>query len=112
MVEANGAKGPVDANAQVENDKLTVTFDLATDDKNLADLYAYGHFYEDSDTLNIGPKYIDTTADIENVDPLDDSGGNGNQNKDSTVNDTPGFELIIFIFALICLLTKVNKIKK
>lgn len=69
MVEAGGSKLPEEATVQVNNDILTITFDLATQDTSLEDLYAYAHFYEDPNELMMGAKYIDTTADIDNEDP-------------------------------------------
>ena len=100
MVDAGGSKLPVEASTQVTDDTLTVIFDLATDDTSLSNLYAYGHYYEDSEELMLGAKYIDTTADIENVDPSDNSNNQNSANGQSQEKGTPGFEVIILITAL------------
>ena len=114
MVEANGEKKTVQANAQVNDDKLTVTFDLATEDSSLSDIYGYGHFYEDSEKLLIGPKYIDTTSDIENIDPLEDNNNinNNGSNNNQKEKGTPGFEILLLITALVLVLALSYKNKK
>ena len=98
MVEAGGSKLPNEPTVQVNNDILTVSFDLATQDTSLNDLYAYAHYYEDPNELMMGPKYIDTTADIDNQDPTNGGGSSGDG---SSKKDSPGFELILILSAII-----------
>ena len=108
-VESGGSKSPTEAQYQAEGDTLTVTFDLATDDTSLGDLYGYGHYYENPDELIMGPKYVDTTSDIENIDPSE-GGGSSSNNGGSTGEESPGFTLLLII-ASIALLFIMKKIK-
>jgi hypothetical protein len=46
----------------------------------------------------MGPRYIDTTADIDNQDP---SNGGGLPGDGSSKKDSPGFELILILSAIV-----------
>jgi hypothetical protein len=108
MVETDESKLPVETDYLVKDNNLEITFDLATQDTNMVDLYAYAHYYEDSENLMMGPRYIDTTEDIENQNP---SNGGSTSGDGSSDNNTPGFELVILFSALfiIIILTYRNR---
>ncbi len=111
MIETGDSKGPAEATPEVDGNTLTVSFSLATDDTSLVDLYAYGHYYENPDSLMMGPKYVDTTTDIENTDPSDASNQDDSTGDDSTGPQTPGFTFIILLTAGLFILAAAYKKK-
>ena len=104
-VETSSGKLPVKSQVDVVGNSLVVMIPLQTEATMMSELYAYAHFYEDPVGLMLGPKYIDTTADIDN-----DANPSGDSSSSSPPGSgTPGFEVLVFLAALgtiICVFSK------
>ena len=95
FVETDAGKLPVDSEVDVVDNTLFVMIPLQTTDATMSDLYAYAHFYEDAVELMMGPKYVDTTADIDNDSVPSDGSSSSNG------PGTPGFDIILFLAACV-----------